>query len=312
MPDTKPEMGVEQCEMVAKAFRDVQDRVEKTLARFERTSFRRDQWEYSGGGGGESWVLENGQVIEKGGVNFSDVRGRELPASATANRPQWKGLPFRATGVSVVVHPLNPHAPTSHMNIRFFSILEGKSVKAWWFGGGFDLTPIYGFEDDARFWHQAAKSLCDRYRAGLYEKFKETCDKYFYLPHRQEARGIGGIFFDDFAALGFEDCFRFAQEVAATYAKTYAEILNRRISLPYGERERSFQAYRRGRYAEFNLAYDRGTRFGLESGGRTESILMSLPPTAAWRYDWDPEAGSPEARLRWDFLSPRKWISDPS
>ncbi len=312
MSDTEVEMPLEECDTVAEAFRDLQNRVGETLADFERIPFRRDQWEYSGGGGGESRVLENGQVIEKGGVNFSDVWGKGLPASATAKRPQWKGLPFRATGVSVVVHPLNPYAPTSHMNIRFFSVMEERRIKAWWFGGGFDLTPIYGFKDDARLWHQAAKSLCDRYRAGLYERFKETCDKYFYLPHRQEARGIGGIFFDDFAALGFQDCFRFVQEVAMTYATAYTKILHRRKDRSYGERERVFQAYRRGRYAEFNLGYDRGTRFGLESGGRTESILMSLPPTAAWRYDWEPEAGSPEARLHTDFLSPRNWISDLS
>ncbi|MBC2594106.1 oxygen-dependent coproporphyrinogen oxidase [Ruficoccus amylovorans] len=272
--------------------------------------FRADAWTRDEGGGGESRVLADGPVLEKAGVNFSDVRGKGLPPSATERRPALAGKPFRAMGVSVVVHPRNPYAPTSHMNVRFLSAGAPGEEPIWWFGGGFDLTPYYGFIEDARHWHACARDACVPFGDGGYDEFKEWCDRYFYLPHRRETRGIGGLFFDDFNAGGFEQAFGFAQAVGEAYLSAYIPILARRKHMPATERERTWQLIRRGRYAEFNLVYDRGTHFGLQSGGRTESILMSLPPLARWEYDHHPAPGSPEADLLEHFLKPRDWLAE--
>ncbi len=258
-----------------------------------------------------SRACADGEVLEKAGVNFSDVHGTALPASATATRPELAGRAFRAMGVSMVMHPRNPYCPTSHANIRFMAV-GGPGEIAWWFGGGFDLTPYYGFKEDAVAWHHAAAAACAPFGAPLYAKFKEECDQYFYLRHRHEARGIGGLFFDDYNEGSFGQAFGFARSVGEAYAPAYAAILRRRRDTPFGERERQFQLYRRGRYVEFNLIYDRGTLFGLQSGGRTESILMSLPPLARWEYNWQPAPHSPEARLTEYFLQPRDWFNETS
>jgi len=272
-----------------------------------RARFSTDRWERPGGGGGVSRACVNGDVLEKAGVNFSSVQGTSLPASATATRPELAGRPFRAMGVSMVMHPHNPYCPTSHANIRFMAVGEPGKV-SWWFGGGFDLTPYYGFTEDARAWHRAAAAACAPFGKSLYAKYKAECDRYFYLPHRKETRGIGGLFFDDYNRGGFVKAFRFARSVGEAYAPAYAKILRKRHNTPYGKRERQFQLYRRGRYVEFNLLYDRGTLFGLQSGGRTESILMSLPPLVRWEYDFQPAPGSPEARLTEFYLQPRDWL----
>jgi len=271
--------------------------------------FGTDRWTRPGGGGGLSRACANGEVLEKAGVNFSDVQGTALPASATAARPELAGRAFRAMGVSMVMHPRNPYCPTSHANIRFMAV-GGPGEMAWWFGGGFDLTPYYGFQEDAVAWHRAASAACAPFGAGVYGKYKEECDRYFHLRHRGEARGVGGLFFDDCSEGGFGPAFAFARSVGEAYAPAYAAILRRRRATPHGERERQFQLYRRGRYVEFNLIYDRGTLFGLQSGGRTESILMSLPPLVRWEYDWKPEPNSPEARLTEYFLQPRDWLNE--
>jgi coproporphyrinogen III oxidase len=269
-------------------------------------AFQEDRWSRPEGGGGRSRVLSNGAVFEKAGVGFSHVSGASLPPSATASRPELAGKPFHATGVSLVIHPRNPYVPTVHANVRFFIAGEGEAA-IWWFGGGFDLTPYYGFEEDAVHWHHTAKAACDPHGAELHPKFKQWCDDYFYLKHRGEPRGVGGIFFDDFNAPGFIKSFAFMRSVGDAFLPAYLPIVARRKATPFGEREREFQLYRRGRYVEFNLVYDRGTIFGLQSGGRTESILMSLPPLVAWRYDWKPEPGTPEAELYEVFLKPRDW-----
>jgi len=274
-----------------------------------RARFRDDAWERPGGGGGLTRVLSGGDVIEKGGVNFSDVAGEELPPAASARRPELAGRPFRAMGVSAVVHPRNPYAPTSHANVRYFEVGGREAPEAWWFGGGFDLTPHYGFTEDCIAWHEAAHAACEPLRPTLYAELKQACDAYFHLPHREEARGIGGLFFDDFGEGGYEKAFAFTRRVAEAYAGAYLPILDQRATMPYGERERQFQLYRRGRYVEFNLLYDRGTLFGLQSRGRTESILMSLPPLVRWEYQPGFDEGSPEARLAADFLRPRDWLS---
>jgi coproporphyrinogen III oxidase len=274
--------------------------------------FGTDDWPRPGGGGGISRACQNGEVLEKAGVNFSDVRGAALPSAATATRPDLAGRPFRAMGVSIVAHPRNPYAPTSHCNIRFITVERANESPAWWFGGGFDLTPFYGFIEDAVAWHRAAQAACAPFGADLYAKFKETCDRYFFLPHRGETRGVGGLFFDDFSAGGFTQAFAFARSVGEAYAPAYTNILRQRHTMPFGEREREFQLYRRGRYVEFNLLHDRGTLFGLQSGGRTESILMSLPPLARWEYGWQAAPGSPEARLTEFFLQPRDWLNEPA
>ena len=272
--------------------------------------FVEDAWERTDGlaGGGRTRVLNDGAVFEQGGVNFSHVRGTSMPASATANRPELAGRSFEAIGVSLVIHPKNPYAPTSHANVRFFIAEKEGEEPIWWFGGGYDLTPYYGFEEDAIHWHQTAKNACDPFGDDVYPKLKKWCDDYFYLKHRDETRGAGGLFFDDLNEDGFEHCFAFLQSVGNSYIDAYVPIVKRRQNTPYGERERDFQLYRRGRYVEFNLVYDRGTLFGLQSGGRTESILMSLPPLVKWRYNWQPEPGSDEAKLYEIFLKPQDWL----
>ena len=272
--------------------------------------FVEDAWERTDGlaGGGRTRVLNDGAVFEQGGVNFSHVRGTSMPASATANRPELAGRSFEAIGVSLVIHPKNPYAPTSHANVRFFIAEKEGEEPIWWFGGGYDLTPYYGFEEDAIHWHQTAKNACDPFGDDVYPKLKKWCDDYFYLKHRDETRGAGGLFFDDLNEGGFEHCFAFLQSVGNSYIDAYVPIVKRRQDTPYGERERDFQLYRRGRYVEFNLVYDRGTLFGLQSGGRTESILMSLPPLVKWRYNWQPEPGTDEAKLYEVFLKPQDWL----
>ena len=287
----------------------LQNRICETLETFEpEARFQEDRWQRKEGGGGLSRVIENGAVFEKGGVNFSHVRGRELPASATAARPELAGRAFEAMGVSLVIHPLNPHVPTSHANVRMFIAEKRGDEPVWWFGGGYDLTPYYGNLEDCRHWHREARRACSGFGDDLYPRFKQWCDDYFFLRHRNEARGVGGLFFDDYNDRGFEHSFGLARAIGDSYIEAYAPIVARRKDTSYGEREREFQLYRRGRYAEFNLVYDRGTLFGLQTGGRTESILMSLPPLASWRYDWHPEPGSPEAELYEYFLPARDWV----
>jgi len=288
--------------------RELQDRICGALAAADGgAAFREDAWDRPGGGGGRTRVLAGGGVFEQGGVNYSHVFGDGLPASATAARPELAGCGFEAMGVSLVIHPQNPYVPTSHANVRMFVALrEGEPVQ-WWFGGGFDLTPYYVFEEDARHWHRRAQAACEPFGDDVYPRFKRWCDEYFYLKHRGETRGIGGLFFDDLNEWDFDTSFAFMRSVGDAYAEAYLPIVERRRDLPYGERERDFQLYRRGRYVEFNLVYDRGTLFGLQSGGRTESILMSLPPLAKWRYDWHPEPGSAEAGL-YEYLQPRDWL----
>lgn len=268
--------------------------------------FIEDSWTREEGGGGRSRVMHSGAVIEQGGVNFSHVHGAAMPASATAHRPELAGRSFEAMGVSLVIHPRNPYVPTSHANVRFFIAEKEGEAPVWWFGGGFDLTPFYPFEEDCRHWHQVAKELCEPFGEQVYPEYKAWCDRYFYLKHRDETRGVGGLFFDDLNHWPFEQCFSFMQAVGEGYLDAYLPIITRRKDMAYGEQERQFQLYRRGRYVEFNLVYDRGTLFGLQTGGRTESILMSMPPLARWQYNWQPEPGSAEARLA-DFLIPRDW-----
>ena len=293
---------------------DLQDRIcAGLLACGEDSMFREDAWDRPDGGGGRTRVLEDGSLYEKAGINFSHVHGPGLPPSATAARPELAGRSFEAMGVSLVIHPRNPYVPTSHANVRLFVAEKPGAEPVWWDGGGFDLTPYYGFEDDAVHWHRTARTACEPFGADVHARFKRWCDEYFFLKHRGEPRGVGGLFFDDLNEWGFERSFAFLRSVGDHYLPAYAPIVERRRDAAYGERERSFQRYRRGRYVEFNLVYDRGTLFGLQSGGRTESILMSLPPQVEWRYDWHPEAGTPEARLYEVFLRPRDWLAeDPS
>jgi coproporphyrinogen III oxidase len=291
--------------------RDLHDRITQALETVDgRATFRRDAWERAEGGGGESRVLRDGAVFEQAGINFSHVMGGRLPASATAQRPALAGASFEATGVSLVIHPRNPHVPTSHMNVRFFAAIRDGAPAAWWFGGGFDLTPYYPYPEDVLHWHRAAKAACEPFGAEVYPRFKHWCDQYFFLKHRNETRGVGGLFFDDLDEWGFERSFAFMRSVADHYADAYLPIVEKRRDTPYGERERQFQLYRRGRYVEFNLVYDRGTLFGLQSGGRTESILMSLPPLVRWEYDYRPEPGSPEETLYREYLRPRDWLGE--
>lgn len=288
---------------------DLQDRICTALAAEDGgASFIEDTWERAEGGGGRSRVLTNGAVIEKGGVNFSHVHGTQMPASATAHRPELAGRAFEAMGVSLVIHPHNPYVPTSHANVRFFIAEKEGAAPVWWFGGGYDLTPYYGNEADVVHWHQTAKNACDPLGEHLYPRFKKWCDDYFYLKHRDEARGVGGLFFDDYNAESFAHSFALMQAVGDSYVPAYQPIVNARKATPFTERERDFQLYRRGRYVEFNLVYDRGTLFGLQTGGRTESILMSLPPLVRWEYNWQPEAASAEAELYEKFLPHRDWL----
>jgi coproporphyrinogen III oxidase len=295
-------------EQVKAYLTDLQDRICAALrAADDGADFQEDSWQRPGGGGGRSRVFSEGAVFEKGGVGFSHVFGTELPPSATAHRPELAGAAWQALGVSLVVHPRNPYVPTSHANVRFFRAEKPGMVPTWWFGGGYDLTPYYGFEEDCVHWHATARAACQPFGEDIYPRYKRWCDEYFFLKHRNEARGIGGLFFDDLNEGGFERCFGFMRAVGDSYLDAYMPLVQRRQATPYGERERNFQLLRRGRYVEFNLVYDRGTVFGLQTGGRTESILMSLPPLVRWDYNWQPSPGSPEAALGERFLTPRDW-----
>ncbi|MEG3767992.1 oxygen-dependent coproporphyrinogen oxidase [Alteromonas sp. 14N.309.X.WAT.G.H12] len=285
----------------------LQDNICQTLEMVDgKGQFVEDSWEREQGGGGRSRVLKNGAVIEQGGVNFSHVFGEAMPASATASRPELAGRSFQAMGVSLVIHPHNPYVPTSHANVRFFIAEKPGEAPIWWFGGGFDLTPFYPFKEDVQHWHDTAKKLCAPFGDNVYADYKKWCDEYFYLKHRNETRGVGGLFFDDLNEWGFEQCFAFMQAVGHGYLDAYVPIVERRKGQSYGEREREFQLYRRGRYVEFNLVYDRGTLFGLQTGGRTESILMSMPPLARWEYGYTCPPGSAEAKLA-KWLTPTNW-----
>ena len=288
---------------------DLQDRIcAELIAEDGAGVFREDSWDRAEGGGGRSRVMTDGAVIEKGGVNFSHVHGDRLPPSASAARPELAGRSFEAMGVSLVIHPENPLVPTSHANVRFFIAEKEGEAPVWWFGGGYDLTPYYPFAEDCRHWHQTAKAACEPFPGDLYPRFKKWCDEYFYLRHRGETRGVGGLFFDDFNELNFADSFAFMRAVGDSYIAAYRPIIARRKAMPWTAAQRDFQLYRRGRYVEFNLVYDRGTLFGLQTGGRTESILMSLPPLARWEYDWRPQPGSAEADLYDNYLKPRDWV----
>jgi coproporphyrinogen III oxidase len=290
---------------------DLQSRIVAAFEAEDGGTFITDRWQREPGGKlqgeGVSRLIEEGRVLERAGCGFSHVRGATLPPSATQHRPELAGAPFEAMGVSLVFHPRNPYVPTVHMNVRMLSAHPAGGEPVRWFGGGMDLTPYYGFEEDAAHFHRVCRDALAPFGAALYPRFKQWCDDYFFLKHRGEPRGIGGVFFDDVTELGFERGFEMLRAVGDAFVPAYRPILQRRVALPYGEREREFQAYRRGRYVEFNLVFDRGTLFGLQSGGRTESILMSMPPRAAWRYEWKPEPGTPEARLYSDFLRPRDW-----
>lgn len=287
---------------------DLQENIVSRLQAIDGLPFRTDRWDRPEGGGGISRLIEEGRVLERGGVNFSHVLGRQLPPSATAHRPELAGRAWEAMGLSLVLHPRNPYVPTVHMNVRLFVAEKAEEDPVWWFGGGMDLTPYYGYEDDAVHFHATCRQALAPLGEGLHARFKKWCDEYFFLKHRNEPRGIGGLFFDDFSEGGFDHAFAVMKSVGDHFLPAYEPILLRRKDHPYGERERDFQVYRRGRYVEFNLVFDRGTLFGLQSGGRTESILMSLPPVVKWRYDWRPEPGTPEARLYTDFLLRKDWV----
>lgn len=296
---------------VQEYFRSLQQHIVEALEKVDgRETFVRDRWERNGGGGGESRVLVNGGVFEQAGVGFSHVFGQEMPPSATRSRPELAGRRFQALGVSLVLHPRNPHVPTSHANFRFFAAVDGKSEPVWWFGGGFDMTPFYPVHVDVLHWHRTAREACAAFGDGIYERYKKWCDDYFYLQHREETRGVGGLFFDDLNEFGFDRSFEFTRSVGDRFLPAYLPIVEARRDHPYGEREREFQLYRRGRYVEFNLLYDRGTLFGLQTGGRVESILMSLPPRVRFEYNWQPEHGSAEERLYTDYLRPRDWLGE--
>ena len=314
-------MSIPDVKAVKKYLLELQDSICEQLAKEDGGSeFVIDQWERETNpdkpgmtGGGRTSLLVDGDVIEQGGVNFSHVYGKSMPASATAHRPELAGRSFQALGVSLVIHPHNPMVPTSHANVRFFIAEKEGEEPVWWFGGGFDLTPYYGFEEDCKFWHQTAKKACDPFGEDVYRAFKKWCDDYFYIKHRDEQRGVGGLFFDDlnqaFHGWDFDQCFAFMQSVGDHYIQAYRPIMAKRKGLAFSDAQKDFQLYRRGRYVEYNLVYDRGTLFGLQSGGRTESILMSLPPLVKWRYNWVPEEGSDEARLYEYYLKPRDWLA---
>jgi coproporphyrinogen III oxidase len=289
-------------------FTSLQEHIVSALEAIDGKPFRRDEWQRPAGGGGITRVIEEGDFFERGGVAFSHVIGEDMPSSATVHRPELAGRNFEALGVSLVLHPRNPYCPTVHMNVRFFVANKAGAEPVWWFGGGTDLTPYYGFTEDATHFHRTCRDALAPFGGNLYVRYKKWCDEYFFLKHRNEARGIGGVFFDDMNEGGFESCFALTQAIGNRFLDAYLPIVKRRKDLPYGERERDFQTYRRGRYVEFNLVWDRGTLFGLQSGGRTESILMSLPPLVKWRYDWNPQPGSPEEKLYTEFLPPRDWL----
>ena len=310
---TSVEGALQPVQRVAAYLLGLQQRIVDAIEQVDgEASFAADRWERPEGGGGESRVLVDGAVFEQAGVGFSHVFGDTLPPSATRSRPELAGRPFQAVGVSLVFHPKNPHVPTTHANFRFFTADGGGGPPVWWFGGGFDLTPFYPVHADVLHWHREARAACEPFGEGVYERFKDWCDDYFYLRHRGETRGVGGLFFDDLNEFGFERSFEFTRSAGERFLPAYLPIVEARRAEPFGEREREFQLYRRGRYVEFNLLYDRGTLFGLQSGGRTESILMSLPPRVRWEYNWRPEPGSPEERLYTDYLRPRDWLNDPS
>ena len=289
-------------------FTALQSRLVTALETLDGNSFTADNWTRPEGGGGTTCIIEEGKLFERGGVGFSHVSGAKLPASASASRPELAGRGFEAMGVSLVLHPRNPYCPTVHMNVRCLFATKAGGEPVWWFGGGMDLTPYYGFADDAKHFHLACKRALEPFGAERYPRYKKWCDEYFFIKHRNEARGIGGIFFDDLAEPDFDTAFALVRSVGDHFLTAYVPIIERRRALPYTRAERDFQCYRRGRYVEFNLVYDRGTLFGLQSGGRTESILMSLPPAVTWRYGWEPAPGSPEAKLNTDFLKPRDWV----
>ena len=297
-------------EDVLEYLKGLQDRICNELAALDGSDFVEDAWQHDNGSGyGRTRVLADGEVIEKGGVLFSHVQGDEMPAAATAKRPELAGKDWQAMGVSLVIHPRNPNAPTSHMNVRFFVAGANGPTPVWWFGGGFDLTPYYGFEEDAIHWHRTAAAACAEFEPDTYAKYKKWCDDYFYLPHRQEARGVGGLFFDDLNEPGFAQCFAFMRSVGNHYLPAYVPILQKRMAQPATAEQREWQLLRRGRYVEFNLVHDRGTLFGLQSGGRTESILMSMPPLVAWAYQANPKPDTAEHALLTDFLKPRDWLA---
>lgn len=297
-----------QIERVESFLKDLQDRICAAVERADgHQRFREDLWVRAEGGGGRTRVLRDGAVFEQAGIGFSRVHGSKLPPSASAHRPEIAGRGWTALGVSLVFHPLNPYLPTTHMNVRYFEAHAPDADPIWWFGGGFDLTPFYPFDEDVRHWHEVARAACAPYGESVYADYKHWCDEYFYLKHRGETRGVGGLFFDDLNTGGFERCFGLTQAVGNGFLDAYLPIVERRADMPYGECEREFQLYRRGRYVEFNLVHDRGTLFGLQSGGRTESILMSLPPLARWEYGYTPEPDSAEARLA-EYLQPNDWL----
>ncbi len=301
--------GKPDIQLVKRYLLKLQDDICHTLELADgKGQFKEDNWQREEGGGGRTRVITQGNVIEQGGVNFSHVFGTQLPASATAARPELVGCGFEAMGVSLVIHPKNPYIPTSHANVRFFLAEKEGEDPVWWFGGGFDLTPFYPFLEDVQHWHHVANNLCEPFGSEAYPKYKKWCDDYFYLKHRNETRGVGGLFFDDLNELGFERSFEFMQSVGNGYLDAYIPIVERRKDTTYGERERQFQLYRRGRYVEFNLVFDRGTLFGLQTGGRTESILMSMPPLARWEYNYQAQSNTPESRLTEEFLKPRDWL----
>jgi coproporphyrinogen III oxidase len=303
-------MGSADASAVKRYLDGLQDRITAAVEKTDSGKFRRDAWQRPEGGGGESRVLSDGTVFERAGVSVSHVFGEKMPPAASNQRPEIAGAPFEAMGLSLVFHPRNPQVPTTHCNVRFLIARPAAGPEVWWFGGGFDLTPYYPFNEDVLHWHRTARAACEPFGADLYENFKSWCDRYFFLPHRNETRGVGGLFFDDMNEGGFERCFAFQRSVGDHFLPAFMPILERRKDMPYGDRERQFQLYRRGRYVEFNLVYDRGTTFGLQSRGRTESILMSLPPLVRWEYDWHPPSGSAEARLYDEFLRPRDFLSE--
>ena len=305
-----PTTGSADASAVKRYLDELQDRITAAVEKTDSAGFQRDAWKRPEGGGGESRVLSGGSVFERAGVSVSHVFGAKMPPSASNQRPEIAGAPFEAMGLSLVVHPRNPHVPTTHCNVRFLIARPDGGPEVWWFGGGFDLTPYYPYNEDVLHWHRTARDACRPFGADLYEEYKSWCDRYFFLPHRNETRGVGGLFFDDLNQGGFERCFSLQRSVGDHFLPAYTPILERRKDTPYADRERQFQLYRRGRYVEFNLVYDRGTTFGLQSRGRTESILMSLPPLVRWEYDWHPPSGSAEARLYQEFLRPRDFLTE--
>ncbi len=298
-------------DLVTTYLQNLQSSITNTLNELDKKeTFVIDKWDRPEGGGGESRILKNGAIFEQAGVSFSHIHGDELPPSATKSRPELAGKKFQAMGISLVIHPLNPYIPTTHANLRFFIAKDMKGDLIWWFGGGFDLTPYYPFHDDVISWHQNAYDACNPFGEDLYPRFKKWCDEYFFLKHRNETRGVGGLFFDDFNELGFDKSFEFIKAIGDQFLLAYLPIVEAHKDHPYGQRERNFQLYRRGRYVEFNLLFDRGTLFGLQSGGRTESILMSLPPIVKWEYNWNPETNSPEELLYKKYLTPTDWLKN--